>query len=49
MAAYDGPIIVPMTLTDAAYFNEIIGRLRADGFLVHHFALLAGPSTVRRL
>jgi AAA domain len=44
----DGPVIVPMTLTDPGYFDEIVGQLRADGFAVHHFALLAAPETVRR-
>lgn len=45
---YDGPVIVPMTLVDRRYFQEIIGSLRDDGFPVHHFALLAEPATVRR-
>jgi AAA domain len=44
----DGPVIVPMTLADPGYFDEIVGQLRADGFAVHHFALLAEPETVRR-
>ena len=48
LAGYDGPVIVPMTLVDAGYFDEIVGCLRDDGFAVHHFALLAEPSTVRR-
>jgi hypothetical protein len=48
LASYDGPVIVPMTLVDPAYFREIIGSLRDDGFEVHHFALLAEPSTVVR-
>ncbi|HKN98371.1 MAG TPA: AAA family ATPase [Pseudonocardiaceae bacterium] len=45
---YDGPVIVPMTLADRHYFQEIIGSLRGDGFTVHHFTLLADPATVRR-
>lgn len=45
---HDGPVIVPMTLTDPGYFDEIVGQLRADGFAVHHVALLARPETVRR-
>jgi hypothetical protein len=48
LVSYDGPVIVPMTLVDPDYFSEIIGCLRDDGFAVHHFALLAEPSTVRR-
>jgi hypothetical protein len=47
-AAWDGPVIVPMTLVNSGYFQEIIGSLRDDGFAVHHFALLAEPATVRR-
>jgi hypothetical protein len=48
LASYDGPVIVPMTLVNPAYFSEIIGSLRDDGFEVHHFALLAEPATVVR-
>ncbi len=48
LAAWDGPVIVPMTLVNSGYFQEIIGSLRDDGFAVHHFALLAEPATVRR-
>lgn len=45
---HDGPVIVPMTLVDAGYFADIVGRLRDDGHEVHHFALLAEPATVLR-
>lgn len=48
LAEYDGPVIAPMTLVNPGYFQEIIGTLRADGFEVHHFALLAEPATVVR-
>lgn len=41
-------VIAPMTLVDPGYFAEIIGRLRADGHDVHHFALLAARATVVR-
>ncbi|MBP2582914.1 hypothetical protein J3A78_003392 [Streptomyces sp. PvR006] len=45
-----GPVIVPMTLTDPAYFAEIVGRLRADhgAERVCHVALLAQRETVLR-
>ncbi|MCT2590914.1 zeta toxin family protein [Streptomyces sp. N2-109] len=43
-----GPVIVPMTLTDPGYFEEIIGTLRRDGHDVRHFALLADRRTVVR-
>jgi hypothetical protein len=48
LAAWDGPVIVPMTLVNSGYFREIVGSLRGDGLAVHHFALLAEPVTVRR-
>jgi AAA domain len=48
LAGYAGPVIVPMTLTDAGYFDQIVGALRDDGFAVCHVALLAEPVTVRR-
>lgn len=43
-----GPVIVPMTLTDPAYFAETVGRLRADhgADRVCHVALLAERETV---
>ncbi|MCL2585000.1 MAG: AAA family ATPase [Streptosporangiales bacterium] len=45
---HEGPVIVPMTLIDSAYFTQIIGRLRDDGHDVHHFSLLAERDTVLR-
>jgi hypothetical protein len=48
LAECDVPVIVPMTLVRPGYFDEIIGRLRDEGFEVHHFALLADPATVIR-
>jgi len=48
LTVYDRPVIVPMTLVNQCYFQEIIGRLRSDGFTVRHFTLLAEPATVRR-
>jgi hypothetical protein len=48
LAAYAGPVIVPMTLVNRDYFQEIVGGLRGDGFDVHHFTLLAEEATVRR-
>lgn len=45
-----GTVLVPMTLIEPDYFTEIIGRLRASGHDVRHFALLAARDTaVRRL
>ncbi len=48
LASYAGPVIVPMTLVNHGYFQEIVGGLRRDGFALHHFTLLAGEATVRR-
>jgi hypothetical protein len=48
LTAFDGPVIVPMTLADSGYFREIVGGLRDDGFDVHHFALLADLTTMAR-
>jgi DNA polymerase III delta prime subunit len=48
LAEQRGPVIVPMTLVDAAHFQEIIGGLREGKAQVHHFALLAEPATVLR-
>lgn len=45
---HEGPVIVPMTLTDSRYFTQIIGGLRDDGHDVRHFALLAERATVLR-
>lgn len=45
---WDGPVIVPMTLINPGYFEEVVGRLRADGHDVRHFSLLASRATVLR-
>ncbi|WP_199614350.1 AAA family ATPase [Paenibacillus alkalitolerans] len=45
---YTGTIIVPMTVVNPQYFDEIAGRLRNDGVTVHHFALCASKETLLR-
>lgn len=45
---HPGPLVVPMTIVDPNYFDETVGRLRRDGVTVHHFALTASPTTIRR-
>ncbi len=45
---HPGPVIVPMTLVDPGYFDEVVGRLRRTGHDVKHFALLAERETVLR-
>lgn len=48
--SYSGVIIVPMTITDSQYFNEIVGRLRLDRIEVKHFSLMASKETlIKRL
>ena len=41
-------VIVPMTLVVPIYFGDIVGRLREDGYSVHHVALLASRETLMR-
>lgn len=45
---YEGPIIVPMTIVNPQYFNEIIGKLRSDGVIVNHFVLWASKDIVEK-
>ncbi|GAB3432207.1 AAA family ATPase [Actinophytocola sediminis] len=45
---HPGPVIAPMTLVEPEYFAAIVGRLRAQGHDVRHFALLAARATVLR-
>lgn len=47
---YNGTVIVPMTLVDPGYFDDIVGRLRRDGLELHHFTLTVSRDTlIRRL
>lgn len=48
LRVHRGPVIVPMTLINAAYFDEIIGGLREGGADVRHFSLLAEPGVILR-
>jgi hypothetical protein len=43
-----GPVVVPMTLANPAYFEEVVGGLRAGGVVLRHFTLTASPATLRR-
>lgn len=45
---YDGIILVPMTIVNPQYFDEIVGRLRTDGVIVHHFVLWASKETLQK-
>lgn len=44
--AFACPVIVPMTLVEPRYFDEILGRLRHDGYAVHHVALVANRELI---
>lgn len=47
---YDGVIIVPMTIYNKDYFNEIIGRLKEEQVDVKHFTLITCEETlIKRL
>lgn len=48
VAAHDGPVIVPMTLVNPDYFDEIMAGLSTEGVDVRHFSLIASPDTLRR-
>ena len=43
---YSGTIIVPMTVYNRQYYDEIIGSLVGDGITVKHFILSATRETV---
>ncbi|MDE7243930.1 MAG: AAA family ATPase [Oscillospiraceae bacterium] len=45
-ATYPGTVIVPMTLVSRRYYEEIIGRLQAEGVQVRHFILYASRETI---
>lgn len=48
VAANDGPVIVPMTLVNPDYFDEIMSGLAAADVEVRHYALTASPDTLRQ-
>lgn len=43
---YDGVVIVPMTVVNARYHEEIVGRLRNEGVEVYDFVLLASKEMI---
>ncbi|WP_077736803.1 tunicamycin resistance ATP-binding TmrB [Bacillus sonorensis] len=45
---YSGIIIVPMTIVNPGYFEEIIGRLRQDDRTVYHFTLVASKESLHK-
>jgi hypothetical protein len=47
-AGANGLVIVPMTIANPSYFEELVGGLRAGGVALRHFTLVASPATLRR-
>lgn len=39
-------IIVPMTITNKQYYNEIVGRLERNGIDIKHFILIASKESI---
>ena len=48
LTEHPGPVIAPMTVVEAIYFDEMVTRLRERGHDVRHFALLADRDTILR-
>lgn len=46
--SYDGIIIVPMTIINIEYYQEIIERLKQDGVRLDHYILYANKKTLNR-
>jgi chloramphenicol 3-O-phosphotransferase len=47
-ARTEGPVVVPMTLVNPRYFQEVMDGLRAAGVDMRHFTLTAPVATLRR-
>jgi gluconate kinase len=47
-AAWEGHVIVPMSIVRDDYFDEIVGGLRSSGVDVRHYALTATAETLRK-
>ena len=43
---YSGNLIVPMTIVNPIYYDEIICKLRDDGIEIRHFILYASKETI---
>lgn len=48
LAKHPGDVIVPMTVIEPGYLEEILGPVRASGHQVRHFALLADRLVIMR-
>ena len=45
---YQGPLVVPMTVTRPEYWEQITGRMRQEGRQVLHFVLLAPAEVLKQ-
>lgn len=43
----DGPLIVPVTIADAARHRRLMSGLKDRGMAVHHFTLLMSPEAIQ--
>ena len=43
---FEGIIIVPMTLINLSYYDQIVGALHKQNLPVHHFTLCASRKTI---
>ncbi|MCM0650274.1 AAA family ATPase [Clostridium swellfunianum] len=43
---YEGILIIPMTVVNPKYFNEIVGYLRNQEIIVKHYTLMASKATL---
>lgn len=43
---YDGVLIIPMTIVNPIYFNEIVTALRNGGMIIKHYTLMASKETL---
>jgi hypothetical protein len=48
LGKHAGDVIVPMTIIEPAYLDQILGPLRQNGHQVRHYTLLAERATVLR-
>lgn len=44
---YNGTLIIPMTIVNKEYYNDIIGNLINDNIEIYHFILTASKSTIK--
>jgi len=47
-SSHDGVIIVPMTLINPDYYNQIIGKLTTEGVDIRHFILYLDKNTLTK-